>query len=174
MKNIYAKLTIFFCLILSSCLKENIPLSNVREDYHGDNLRIDGLYHQITPDGYIVNVRFYYRNGVQFIMSFSEEITDPADLIYILTKENIISERNRKSNWGIFKVNENDFFSEHWETPIHGNYVATITMTGEILSDTCYIITKTVHSKIGVFEGRGKWYFYPYSPKPDSTNTFIK
>ena len=166
-------MTVVF-LILSSCLKDNIPLSNVREDYLGDNLRIDGLYHQISSDGYIINVRFYYRNGVQFKMSFSEKITDPVDLISILTKEKIESHRKRKYNWGIFKINDIDFLSEHWETPIEGNYVATITMTGEILSDTCYMITKTVHSQAGVFEGRGKWYFYPYSPKPDSTNNFIK
>jgi len=173
MKKIYVKLIIFFCLILSSCLKENIPLSSVREDYHGDNLRIDGLYYQKRSDGYIHIVEFYYRNGIKFEISFSGEITNPADLVSKLTKEIIESNRKRKYNWGIFKINGNDFLSEQWETPIHGNYFATITLTGEILSDTSFILTKGIFSQ-GITEMNDKRYFYPFSPKPDSTNNFIK
>jgi len=146
MKKIITKSIILFFLTFSSCFKVNIPL-DAREDYLGDQLRIDGLYHQITPDGYIVNLRFFYRNGIQFIISFSEKITDPAELDSILTKEKIESHRKRKYNWGIFKINNNDFFSEHWATPENGNYLAKITMTGEILSDTCYMTTELVHSQ---------------------------
>ena len=173
MKKILVNSIIFFFLIFHSCLKDNIPLSNVREDYIGDQLRIDGLYYQKPSNGYINYVQFYYRNGIKFQMSFSGEVTDPTDLASILTKEKIEFHRKGKYNWGIFKIKDNDFLSEHWDTPIDGNYVATITWTGEILSDTSFIITKIVQPQ-GVFEGRAVWYFYPYSPKPDSTNIFIK
>jgi len=174
MKNIYANLIILF-LLLSSCLKENIPLSNSREDYLGDQLRIDGFYHQINKDGYIVNVWFYYRNGILFQIPIRSEITDPAAFISLLTKETIESNRKRKYNWGIFKIKGNEFLSEHWETPTQGNYLATITMTGEILSDTSYVITKYINSQRGMSGGGDSyWYFYPFSPKPDSTNVFIK
>ena len=173
MKKMYAKSIILFFLTFSSCFKENISLSNVREDYNGDNLQIDGLYYQKLSSGYINLVEFYFRNGIKFRMSFSEEITDPAELDSILTKEKIESHRKRKYNWGIFKINDNDFLSEHWETPTQGNYYATITLTGEILSDTSFILTKMVHSQ-GVSELKDIRHFHPFSPKPDSTNVFIK
>ena len=174
MKKILVNSIIFFLLIFSSCLKDNIPLSN-REDYIGDQLRIDGLYHQISSDGYIRNVQFFYRNGIKLDIQVNDDIKDPSDLYSILTQEKIEYHRKRKYFWGIFKINDNDFLSEQWDTPIDGNYVLIMTMTGEILSDTCFMITKYVHSQAGVFESlNAKWYFYPYSPKPDSTNIFIK
>ena len=172
MNKIYAKSIIFFFLIFSSCLKDNIPLSN-REDYFGDQLRIDGLYHQISSDGYIRNVQFYYRNGIKLDIEVNEDIKDPSALYSILTQEKIEYHRKRKYFWGIFKIKENEFLCERWDTPIDGNYVVKITWTGEILSDTSFIITKIVQPQ-GSIEGRAKWYFYPYSPKPDSTNKYIK
>ena len=173
MKKMYAKSIILFFLFFSSCFKENIPLSNVREDYLGDQLRIDGLYYLEPYNGYISYIQFYYRNGINFQISFSEEITDPANLASILTKEKIESHRKRKYNWGIFKIKGNEFLSERWQTPEQGNYFATTTWTGNILSDTSFIVTKIDYSK-GVSEGRAIWHFYPFSPKPDSTNVFIK
>ena len=166
---------VLFLLIFSSCLKENISLSNTREDYLGNQLRIDGFFHQITKDGYIVNTFFYYRNGILFKIPVRSEFMDPADFVSLLTKETIEFNRKRKYNWGVFKIKGNEFISEHWETPTSGNYFATITMTGEILSDTCFVITKFVHSQEGINEtSRAYWYFYPFSPKPDSTNNFIR
>jgi len=174
MKKIFEKSIILFFLTFSSCLKENIPLSNAREDYFGDELRIDGLYYQKTSDGYIRVIQFFYRNGIKIEFSiFGEKIENPADLVSVLTHNRIESELKRKYNWGIFKIKDNDFLSEHWETPINGNYLGTITMTGEILSDTSFILTKMVHSQ-GVFELKDIRYFYPFSPKPDSTNVYIK
>ena len=175
MKKIFEYSIIVFLLMFSSCLKENIPLSNSREDYLGDQLRIDGFYHQITKDGYIVNAVFYYRNGILFQILIHSEFSNPADFVSLLTKERIELYRKGKYNWGIFKIKGNEFLSEHWETPTQGNYLATITRAGEILSDTSYVITKYINSQRGLAGGGDSyWYFYPFSPKPDSTNVFIK
>jgi len=176
MKKIFSKLTIFFCLILFSCLKDNIPLSNVREDYTGEELRIDGFYYQKTSEGYInTPLYFFYRNGITFKLNFNlENINNPVDCIPELTNERIEAHRKRKYNWGIFKINKNEFLREEWSPPINGNYVHTILQTGEILSDTCFIFTKFISLKTGTLNSNVLWHFYPFSPKPDSTNVFIK
>ena len=176
-KDIFKKSTILFGIIciLSSCIKENIPLTHSREDYLGDNLRIDGFYYEKKRDGTINSIlTFFYKNGVTFEVTFSETISDPAECIAVLNKERIEAHRKRKYNWGIFIINNNDFFCEAWATPIDGNYVHLITQTGEILSDTCIMITTFNNGNTFQENLKGMMYFYPYSPKPDSTNTFIK
>jgi hypothetical protein len=176
MKKIFAKSLILFFLLFTSCLKDNIPLSNVREDYTGDELRIDGFYYQKTPEGNINNtLYFFYRNGIKFELQMKEKVKYPIDCISELTSERIESQRKRKYHWGIFKINDNAFLSEQWSTPIDGNYVHTITQTGEIVSDTTFIITKFINTAGGgAANVNASWYFSPYSPKPDSTNVFIK
>jgi hypothetical protein len=63
MKKIYAKSIILFFLIFSSCLGDEL-LKNTRQDYMGDNLRIDGFYYNYYQ-GKIMEVIFLYRNGIQ-------------------------------------------------------------------------------------------------------------
>ena len=176
-KDIMIKSTILvsFVFILSSCLKENTPLINSRVDYLGDNLRIDGFYYEKKPDGTLGSrLTFFYKNGVKFVVTFSEMITDPVECVTILTKDRVEADRKRKYNWGIFIIKNNDFFCEEWSTPINGNYVNLITQTGEILSDTCIMITTFNNGNTFQENLKGMMYFYPYNPKPDSTNIFIE
>ena len=173
-KNVFTTPVILFLFTFSSCLKENVELNFPREEYLGDNLRIDGFYYQKKSDGTMNNLlHFFYKNGVIFEIIISKDIAVLSECIAELTNELVESQRKRKYHWGIFIIKNNDFYSEQWATPIDGNYVHLITQTGEILSDTCFMITK-FDNGINIYDVHGMWYFYPYSPKPDSTNTFIK
>jgi len=164
---------LFFFLILSSCCYDDDLLRNEREDYLGDNLRIDGFYYYYF-EGEIRGVTFFYRNGICLeIVGDGNKRADPEDVKTLLTEENIEYHRKSKEGWGLFKVIGNTFFSEKWNAPMNG-VRATVIESGHILNDTSFLITKRDNSISGITDSNRTYFFYPYSPKPDSTNVFIK
>lgn len=83
-------------------------------------------------------------------------------------------------SWGLFNVKNNEIKIERWTSASGGKY-PTQMLIGEILNDT----TIYFHTKIGDYPvGFGKnkknvkineiYHFRQFSPKPDSTNIFIK
>jgi hypothetical protein len=79
-KNILITSVTFLLFTFSSCLK--VGLSNKREDYLGENLRIDGFYYQKKSDGTLnSNLYFFYKNGVIFELRISNDFTDPAECV---------------------------------------------------------------------------------------------
>ena len=173
MKNLCAKLIIFFFLILYSCWREDDLLRNERIDYFGNELRIDGFYYSYDQ-GKIINVIFLYRNGIYFLVnSDGKERTNPDEVVTLLTKEHIERCKTNKVLWGIFLLNGNDILIEKWAFAGPG-WKSTVIESGTILSDTSFIITKRNDSRAGNKEAVYEYFFYPHSPKPDSTNIFIK
>jgi len=172
MKNIYTKPLLLFLLILSSCCYEDDLLRNTREDYLGDNLRIDGFYYY-SFQGKIHDVLFLYRNGVYFkVNGDGKERTKPEEVQTLLVNDHLKWLINDKDFWGIFIIKGNDISLETWSIT-HGTHYSVI-HTGAILNDTTFTITKSDYTDSGITDTNRTYYFFPYSPKPDSTNTFIK
>ena len=173
----YAKLIILFFLILSSCLSKDDSLRNEREDYTGDNLRINGFYYYYDyayDPGRIMNIIFLYRNGIYFLINGDgKERTSPDEVKTLLTEEHIQTCKTWKLNWGIFLIKGNNILIEKWSSTGIG-WKTTITESGTILNDTSFIITKRGNSEIGMKDTYYEYFFYQYNPKPDSTNVFIK
>jgi len=164
---------ILFFLILSSCCYEDDLLRNEREDYLGDNLRIDGFYYYYFQ-GEIRGVTFFYRNGICLeIVGDGNKRADPEEVKTLLTEEYIEYHRKRKAGWGIFKFVGNTFLIEKWTAPSYGSR-ATIIESGHILNETSFLITKSDDSQEGITDSNRTYFFHPYNPKPDSTNVFIK
>jgi hypothetical protein len=168
----FTKQLIIFFLILSSCVFEDDLLRNTREDYLGDNLCLDGFYYYYD-EGKIRGVKFLYRNGVSFeVIGDDKERTKPEEVHTLLTKDRLERLKMDKDMWGIFNIKGNNISLETWRI-MSGNHHSVI-YSGAILNDTTFIITKRDHANSGVTNANYTYYFYPYSPKPDSTNTFIK
>ena len=168
----YTKSLLLFFLILSSCCYEDDLLRNTREDYLGDNLRIDGFYYSFFQ-GKIYDVLFLYRNGVYFqVVGDGKERTKPDEVQILLVNDHLKWLINNKDCWGIFNIKDNDISLETWRIT-HGTHYSVI-HSGVILNDTTFTITKSDYTDSGITDRNRTYHFYPYSPKPDSTNTFIK
>ena len=166
-------LFIFF-LMLSSCVFHEDLLRNTREDYLNDNIRIDGFYYAYSDEGQIRNnIFFLYRNGVYFsVVGDGQERTKPEEVKTLLTEERLKRLAQYKDLWGIFLIKGNDILLESWSIT-HGNHYSVIE-SGYILNDTTFTITKRDDNLSGISNSNYTYYFYPYSPKPDSTNVFIE
>jgi len=168
----YTKQLFLFFLLLSSCFcSEDEPLRNTRRDYIGDNIRIDGFYYHYFQEK-ITGV-LLYRNGVFFEVSGDgKDRTKPEEVETLLTEEHIKLVKSKKYHCGIFIVEGNRILFETWRIT-QGNHNAVF-QSGEILNDTTFLITKHNYSDAGIKDVNYPYYFYPYSPKPDSTNIFIE
>ena len=173
MQKKYTKPLLLFFFILFSCCYEDELFENTREDYLGDNFRTDGFYYDYFQ-GKIQTILFFYRNGVYFLVAGDGKArTKPEEVKTLFAEDRIEWLKKSKYNWGIFNIKGNDIILETWHPTEHINYVHT--KWGEILSDTTFNITKSHYRPENRISNTiYNYYFYPYSPKPDSTNTFIK
>ena len=153
-------------LLLSSCKDDELTLQ--RMPYDGDELRLDGYYHRKNPN---LEIYFFYSNGIVRYggggyLSF-EEVE-----YHILNNQIVFG--NSKTDWGIFFINGKTIKFERWY-PSSGGGVPTYVREGIILNDTTFHITVSYRS-----DGKERreenemYYFRQFSPKPDSTNNFIK
>jgi hypothetical protein len=81
-----------------------------------------------------------------------------------------------KYSWGVFIIEGNKISFERWY-PSEPPYKAFVN-TGEILNDTTFKITESYRMQNGektkVHTENAIYHFKQLSPKPDSTNSFIK
>lgn len=159
----------------NSCDKDILAddeLSLDRIPNTGNQLRIDGYYYLM--DDYGVNATyFFYQNGIiihrgGWINSSLEELEMNFQTI---DWEEI---NNNKLKWGVFQVYGDEISFERWY-PSSGGPLPAYIRSGEIQNDTTFIITKSIRSKTGEEkELHETYHFRQFSPKPDSTNNFIK
>jgi hypothetical protein len=173
MKIILIAITVMFSSY--SCNKEILTddkLSFARTLFVGNQLKTDGYYYLMDDYG-VSATYFFYQNGIiihrgGWINNSLEELERNFHTI----DWNEI--KNNKSAWGIFQIKGNKIEFERWY-PSSGGPLPAYIRSGEILNDTTFIITKSIRSKTGeekeLYE---TYYFKQFSPKPDSTNNFIK
>jgi len=141
-----------------------------RTSYSGSELRIDGYYYKQVDDK--TGIKFFYRNGIMidFISYFpTTNLTEVDECIadmYVRWKDN-------KLVWNVFLINGNTIQYSGWSTSVGGGRPAGKCI-GMILSDTTFSITKSINSNGAEFARNDLYHFRQFSPKPDSTNTFIK
>jgi hypothetical protein len=92
-----------------------------------------------------------------------------------LTKEFVNSDsyKKYKSNWGVFEIDGMLIKFERWypSDPPLKSYINS----GLILNDTTFQITKSMRSDGSeVKEINEIYHFRSFSPKPDSTNSFVR
>ncbi len=150
---------------------ENFSLT--REEYYGDEIRIDGYYYNYYTQGSdLASITIFYRNGI---------VIDGIGGRSLIEFENSFSNgkfyqgvSKMKDVWGIYQVENNRIMIETIVAMGGVNRIA-YTDYGEILNDTTIYFYKHKESYKNIFENMNDTlHFKQFSPKPDSTNVFIK
>jgi hypothetical protein len=180
MKNgLFIKYLIIIKMIMlfsNGCAKQLFPaddeLYNKRREYVGDQLRLDGYYYRVNYENKIFDGYFFYRNGIIITLGGVRNNLEEFDE-YL---KNIIDNQyhsSQKSNWGVFVVENDNIAFERW----YGGPLKAYIRAGKILSDTTFHIIESYRyvdgNKTELKTRNEVFYFREFTPKPDSTNTFI-
>lgn len=143
--------------------------------YTGNELRIDGYYYFMTENN-LHYTYFFYENGIIIHGGGNAPNTSPIEFIETQFKSEsyLKALKDHKTAWGIFQINGNKIEFERWY-PSSGGPLPSYIRSGEILNDTTFVITKVNRSDGSEEKTLNETYhFKQFSPKPDSTNNFIK
>jgi hypothetical protein len=179
-KYIHILLLIILILLISNCrkigLSKDDELSIGVNTYYGNELRIDGYYYY-TYEGRIYTYLFY-RNGVYLDGedSDSENFTDIEQSYKDGSFYNKI--KDDKSQWGSFIVEDNILKFENWIRYYSCVPYRTYLEECEIQDDTTFITKNGYWLKKGKIKEEEELnavtlHFKQFSPKPDSTNSFV-
>jgi hypothetical protein len=161
-------------LALVSCRKQELHLK--RTNYTASNLRLDGYYYDDQNDSSQKTGRaFLYNNGIVFYLS-GYSLNQNSEFVASLQDPVIVkSNRERRSNWGVFIVEGTNI---KYETPSVSESGAPYVLEGSVLNDTTIYFTQYYElTKKGKKRKQSStditFRFVQFSPKPDSTNNFI-
>ncbi len=166
-------------LLVSCCSKifqkEEDFLTISKTSYTGNELKLNGCYYQKWDNNQkFGNVIFLYNNGVVFQKGGSGELKDLNNYLSEIQENKFYY--SKKGFWGLFIVEENKIICERWVGTEAGYLVYQ--EEGNIINDTTFMMTLSSRINKGVKTNTHKieriYYFHEYSPKPDSTNNFIK
>jgi len=141
--------------------------------YFGEELRIDGYYYSTIEYDKYIDVAVFYRNG--FCINTLVEPVNQDTLSYIendilLNDAYINKLKNAPGHIGVFQIMYPDIQFEVWvfRTDPTSSF-------GSIINDTTFIINKRVDNRTKKTTSVNLTYrFKEFSPKPDSTNVYVK
>ncbi len=168
------------CQSINPCL--NFPDLGVDPNQPTDDLlRKDGYYYEVVADTQasgvaLTEIVILYRNGVALAGSSSgvRDLNELDDLVQSYGADNLYKEA--RDFWGLFDADSQTIELAHWFPKPCGK--TGIRRTGEVLSDTSFILT----NKVGTGKNPPTYFspdiqqtfrFRPFHPKPDSTNDFV-
>jgi hypothetical protein len=139
-----------------------------RVDYTGNELRTDGYYYY--QDANYTVVEFLYRNSI--ILSARAYSFHDLNIVEKKMLERYNEIRADKIGWGVFRISGKTIEYEMWDTSVGGG-LPILKCIGIIDNDTTFRIIQCI--ELGKkFEKNEVYHFRQFSPKPDSTNKWIK
>lgn len=155
------------CKRVLNC-EEKEKLSFEKTGFSGLQLRLGGYY--IRDSHWVL---FFYRNGI--VIDSRIESTNQIEFQNELINGTFYSKiSNDKSNWGLFKVSNNEIELEVLNALSQVSCKVPTIYQGKILDDSTIFFLKIKHSNGELIEYRNDtFHFKQFSPKPDSTNSFI-
>jgi len=192
-KQIISALSIITLVIIGCEGFEPLPFQ--RENYIGNNLKTDGYYYFFSNKNDETNdgTKYYeafmlFRNGV-YVLVTSGSYSIKLDSISRLKQvdkdvKNRVDKQNNfinlNPNWGIFKINGQSIQIKRWLSG-NGQDYPIQTLKGTIINDSTINIFQKIGDESSSKNSKKKTYivdetyhFRQFSPKPDSTNKFIK
>lgn len=164
----------FFSLFSFGSCKSVNSIRLTSENFTANNLNLNGYYFtKNSSDEY--SVFFLYKNG---IVKYEGIFLNVSDLENLDKRVSINPNKDQlkyaRYLWGFFKVRGSQIEIERWLSDSSGAYPVEI-MVGEIINDVTFVIKRTMvkQSKIDKTVNQ-TYHFRQFSPKPDSTNFFIK
>ena len=175
-------------MLMISCSKKTIePLRMDKASYTGNELRIDGYYYsdiEVIESNLsiskLVNFAVFYRDGFCILMAVSAKDGDIPGYIEteFLLNDSFISKWKAVPNGiGVFKIVKADIELELWNYSGGGvgSPITTFSYYGNVLDDTTFYFRKWVNNYTNrTYSKDLTFHFKPFSPKPDSTNVYIK
>ncbi len=162
---------IIITLITGCSIISQAPYIQNQEEFPAQSIKIDGFYYYKWKDGGY-SIKFIYGNGT--ILSLggnpdeNQSIREIADEIIRRWQESDYQEN--KYLWGAIFLEEAKFQIKRWQAAgLSPDYVKIV--SGSILGDSSFVIERIKGKRL---EQPRVYQFYPYSPKPDSTNQFIQ
>lgn len=166
-------------VVFASCRKiieNDQELTLNIQPYTGNQLRVDGYYYWTSEDNEgneAFQIFFFYRNGVLLSGGFplAADLADQEE--EFANGEYYDHVKDDKISWGRFQISGSIITYEKWY-PSSGGPAPVYMHQGAILNDTTFQIASSRPSHgNGQVESLNRIYrFKPFSPKPDSTNTF--
>jgi len=156
---------ILFLVLVCSCIR-TLPdekLTMTRTPYYGNEIRFDGYYFQFLPSYNTFSNLIFYRDGVMMSFDYSNKIED-----FYNNNKYVELVRKNKDSWGVFIVKNDTIKVQEWyPNPDYVIQYLTSNYKLKILNDTTLFIG---------FQNSNSatYHFKKFSPKPDSTNVFIK
>lgn len=177
--------TLFLGLLLSlvmvNCKKSGLfqddELSLSKQDYTGNQIRIDGYYYFNYSNNSIdyLSTFILYQNGI-ILYGGSRLLSELPELEKSYKDGTFYNNvKSIKFAWGVYKIEGSKITFEGWygERPYR-----VFGQEGLILNDTTFRITQSYRMKNGkkteVESKNEVYHFKSFSPKPDSTNSFVK
>jgi len=167
MKNVCVLIGLIFVFFGCSKLSgDDDELSLIRKDYGGNELKLNGIFftEKETSSGFINPAYCLFRNGI---------------IRYGGSNLNNLgwNQDDDKTEWGVFIIDSGIIQFERWY-PSSGGPLEAFVRAGTILNDTTFHITESyrvVDGERTQLDSEDEIYrFRALSPKPDSTNVFIK
>jgi hypothetical protein len=157
-------------LILGACRKDKFSKLS---SYNGNGLKINGYYYNENNNFY--TIYFFYRNGVDINISLKDKYSLSEIDENINNIININSLPNSPSYWGTFIVDQSKI---EIEKRVASETLPVYTNRGTIINDTTFILTESYRLKRGKKKDHSTinetYHFRAFSPKPDSTNKYVK
>lgn len=171
---------VLFLSLSVACKDQQLTIKKNSVEQNRSTIKLEGFYWTKATDinqiDWWYDTFFLYENSVLIYgggienyhkksVSFSEFVKRNRDTAF---KQKI------KSSWGIYMIDENRIEFEKWE-PSSGGPMKTVIRRGHILNDTTFVITERFNHYDGkTYHVQDTFRFREFSPKPDSTNRFIK
>jgi len=138
--------------------------------FNKELLNIKGVYYCEFDWGY--HLQFIYKNGVVLSMAGNSDKSQTLDLQFRQIVKGWKESKYQENRylWGAVEVANGGIFINRWQAGGLGpTYIKT--EKGKILSKESFVIFSISGNELEKYE---TYKFHPYSPKPDSTNSFIE
>lgn len=158
--------------MVSSCIKEKFiddSFTIKKSQYNGQELNIKGYYYYKNFDG-SNNLFVLYSDGTVLLLGNPSDSLDK--YVQMFVKE---FNHGIQTFWGVFIINDTSIKIEYLMPRMIEGRPAYI-KNGTILNDTTFIMKERYRSKDGseYQEIEEIYHFRNFSPKPDSTNSYVK
>jgi len=171
MKNLLVSLCSL--IILYSCDCSYYKFSIKRENYNGNEIKMDGyFYTDNSGKSSTTSIQFFYRNGV--VLSGGRYSLHNLDSIESEIINGALFDMDNKRSWSPFKIKNDTLITEYlYENP-PSCQLLTAKSFFEIKNDTTIILKRVSQAAYKDQEYNQIWHFKQFFPKPDSTNIFIE
>jgi hypothetical protein len=155
---------------IQSCLKDDVLVMK-RVDNNTEKIKLDGYF--LESNKVNSTTYFFYQNGVVIEYS-SYKPEDSLKIENTMRDAEILAKiKGNKDRWGVYRIEGNNIFMEKWypsDRPLDA-----FLKTGTILNDSTFVFDTSSEPDGSKKETINETYrFKKFSPKPDSTNLFIK